>query len=166
MKLTAQEEYGLRCLLHIARRGEGISLTIPEISRAEGLSQPYVAKLMRVLRRGGFVKSVRGQTGGYTLARPAGRISVGELLAVLGGRLYESDFCDRFPGAGNICNHTVDCGVRSLWRAIQEAVDQVAGQTTLQDLLADEREVASRVRKPVVLSSRSEVLPEHEIEGC
>ena len=157
MKLSAQEEYGLRCLLHIARRSEDASLTIPEISKAEGLSQPYVAKLMRILRRGGFVKSVRGQAGGYTLSRPPERITVGEALDALGGRIYEADFCDRYAGVGKICNHAVDCGVRSLWRAIQEAVDQVASRTTLKDLLADERDVASRVSKPVPLSASKSI---------
>ena len=49
MKLTAQEEYGLRCLLRVAEAGEGESLTIPEIGRAEALSIAYVAKLMRIL---------------------------------------------------------------------------------------------------------------------
>ena len=47
MKLTSQEEYGLRCLLRIAREGEGGSLTIPKISQKEGISNFYVAKLMR-----------------------------------------------------------------------------------------------------------------------
>ena len=86
MKLSAQEEYGLRCLLRVARAGEGESLTIPEIGRAEALSIPYVAKLMRILRQGKFVKSVRGQTDGYTLARGADDIPVGEVLAALGGQ--------------------------------------------------------------------------------
>ena len=54
MKITAQEEYGLRCLLRLARSGEGHSLTIPEVAAAEGLSVPYVAKLLSVLRQGGF----------------------------------------------------------------------------------------------------------------
>ena len=54
MKLTSQEEYGLRCLLRLAREGE--SLTIPKISQKEGISNFYVAKLMRILRRGGLVK--------------------------------------------------------------------------------------------------------------
>ena len=67
MKLSAQEEYGLRCLLRLAREGESSSLTIPEISLSEGISNHYVAKLMRILRRGGFVRSARGQAGGYTL---------------------------------------------------------------------------------------------------
>lgn len=63
MKLSAQEEYGLRCLLYMARNGESNNHSIPEISRAEGLSVPNVAKLMRILRLGGLVASVRGQAG-------------------------------------------------------------------------------------------------------
>ncbi|MBL8219782.1 MAG: Rrf2 family transcriptional regulator, partial [Bryobacterales bacterium] len=80
MKLSAQEEYGLRCLIHMARLQDGESLSIPEISRAEGLSIPNVAKLMRLLRLGGIVTSVRGQAGGYTLAQPADQISVGSVM--------------------------------------------------------------------------------------
>jgi Rrf2 family protein len=79
MKLSSQEEYGLRCLLQVARSGE--SLTIAELSRLEGISSPNVAKILRVLRRGGFLKATRGQAGGYTLARPADQIAVGDVLA-------------------------------------------------------------------------------------
>ncbi len=75
MKLSSQEEYGLRCLLRIGARGDGGTLTIPEISRAEGISPEYVAKLMRILRRGGLVTSARGAAGGYTLSRPADQIT-------------------------------------------------------------------------------------------
>ena len=66
MRLTSQEEYGLRCLLRVARDQE--SMTTPEIAVREGLTQAHVHKLMRLLRRGGLVKSVRGRNGGYQLA--------------------------------------------------------------------------------------------------
>src|ERR1043166_3440179 len=145
MKFTAQEEYGLRCLMQIGRQGEKASLTIPEIATADGLSIPYVAKLMRVLRRGGFVKSTRGQTGGYALARAAGQINVGEVWAVLGGRFFESEFCERYPGSVDICTHTVDCSIRSLWHALQSAVDQVLTKTTLEDLLHSEQQMSVSV---------------------
>jgi Rrf2 family protein len=135
VKISAQEEYGVRCLLQIGRRGPGASLTIPEISRAEGISSHYVAKLLRILRRGGLIKSERGQSGGYTLTRPLGRITVGEALAVLGGRLYEPTFCDSHGGGELLCAHMVECSIRSLWRNVQQAVDQVLGKTTLEDLL-------------------------------
>ena len=141
MKLSAQEEYGLRCLLRVASAGEGESLTIPEIGRAEALSIAYVAKLMRILRRGKLVKSVRGQTGGYALARKAENIPVGEVLAVLGGRLFEPGFCDQFPGLERLCTHSVDCSIRSLWQALQSAVDSVLGRITLKDLLQNETDM-------------------------
>jgi Rrf2 family protein len=141
MKLSAQEEYGLRCLLRVASAGEGESLTIPEIGRAEALSIAYVAKLMRILRRGKFLKSVRGQTGGYALARKAENIPVGEVLATLGGRLFEPGFCDQFPGLERLCTHSVDCSIRSLWRAVQSAVDSVLAGITLGDLLQKESDM-------------------------
>jgi Rrf2 family protein len=145
MKFTAQEEYGLRCLLQIGRQGKGGSLTIPEIAALEGISVPYVAKLMRLLRRGGFVKSTRGQTGGYTLSRPTDQILTGEVLSSLGGRFFETEFCERYPGSVQICTHTVDCSIRSLWHAVQEVVDQVLGKTTLRDLLVNEQEMSASV---------------------
>ncbi len=141
MKLTSQEEYGLRCLLRVGRAGQGESLTIPELSRAEGISEPNVAKMMRVLRRGGFVTSTRGQSGGYALSRPAGEIMVGQVLATLGGRLYEAAFCEGHSGLERSCMHMPDCSIRSVWRLVQRAVDQVLGKITLKDLLKSEPEM-------------------------
>jgi len=155
MKLSAQEEYGLRCLLRIAREGEAGSLTIPEISQAEGISSSYAAKLMRLLRRGGFVKSARGQAGGYRLSRAPGEIIVGEALAFLGGRLYEPGFCDHHTGIEKVCTRTIDCSIRSLWKTVQHVVDQLLSKTTVKDLLHDEQEVTSLVSGLVNVSSYS-----------
>ena len=157
MKFSAQEEYGLRCLLQIGRQGKGGSLTIPEIAAAEGLSIPYVAKLVRVLRQGGFVKSTRGQSGGYTLSRPPEEIVIGEALAGLGGRLFESEYCEQHSGSLASCTHTVDCSIRSLWRAVQTGVDQILSRTTLRDLLGSEEEASASVRELVRIGeSRTE----------
>jgi Rrf2 family protein len=141
VRLSAQEEYGLRCLLELARQGDEGYMTLPEISRAEGISKEYAAKLMRILRQGGIVKSVRGQAGGYALALPSSQIPVGEALAVLGGRLFEPDFCERHAGIEQVCAHTTDCSLRSLWRMVQLAVDQVLTNMTIKDLLGPEREL-------------------------
>lgn len=147
MKLTANEEYGLRCLVRLGYAAyAGLSLTIPEISAAEGVSPPYAAKILRVLRKGSFIKAARGKAGGYTLARPAEEIVIGEAIEALGGRLFESDFCDSHAGQAAICTRSVDCSVRSLWRAVQVSVDQVLGKTTLRDLLQKEEEMNSWVR--------------------
>jgi Rrf2 family protein len=147
MKLTANEEYGLRCLVRLGYAGyAGQALTIPEMSEAEGVSSAYAAKVLRALRKGGFVKAARGKEGGYTLARPAADIVIGDVMNALGGRLFESDFCDSHSGQVEICRRSVDCSVRSLWKAVQVAVDQVLHKTTLRDLLQNEEEMNSFVR--------------------
>ena len=141
MRLSSQEEYGLRCLLRVGRAGTEDSVTIGELSRAEGITEPNVAKMMRLLRQAGFVQSTRGQSGGYTLARPMEQINVGEVLAVLGGRLYDPSFCDDHTGVERLCTHMTDCSIRSVWRLVQRAVDDVLGKITLKDLLVSEREM-------------------------
>jgi len=141
MKLSSQEEYGLRCLLRVGREADGASLTIGELSRAEGVSEPNVAKMMRILRRGGFVKSTRGQSGGYTLSRPADQILLGSVLAALGGRIFEPAFCEGHSGLERACTHMPDCSIRSVWRMVQRAVDEVLEKITLKDLLRSEPEM-------------------------
>jgi Rrf2 family protein len=141
MKLSAQEEYGLRCLLHLARRGADHSTTIPEIAAAEGLSVPNVAKLMRVLRIGGLVKSVRGQSGGYSLSRRAEDIPVLDALQVLGHSFFGPTFCERHSGRKNECTHMTDCSLRAMWHAIHAVVQQVLGRTTVAELLCSEAQV-------------------------
>ena len=157
MKFSAQEEYGLRCLLQIARQGPQGSLTIPEIAAAEGLSVPYVAKLVRILRQGGFVKSTRGQSGGYALCCQPDQLAVGDVLPILGGRLFESDYCERHPGVVSMCTHNVDCSIRSLWEAVQQGVDQVLSRTTLQMLLASEPERPAPVDRLVQIGAAPEI---------
>ena len=122
MKFSAQEEYGLRCLLQIARLGPDQSMTIPEVSKVEGLTPPHVAKLMMILRKEGFINSTRGQSGGYALARSPDQIILGDVLAALGGKLYDAEFCGKHTGSNSICTHAIDCTVRSLWQVVQTAV--------------------------------------------
>src|SRR2546428_8265721 len=97
MRLSAQEEYGLRCLLQVAREPEG-GLTTPQLAEREGLGAAHVHKLMRLLRRGGLVKSVRGRNGGYQPRRSADQITVRSGLSALGGNLYSTYFCGQHQG--------------------------------------------------------------------
>jgi Rrf2 family protein len=156
MKLSFQEEYGLRCLLRVAILSDPGYLTINEISEDEGLSTSYVAKLMRILRQSGFVRSVRGQVGGYALARPAEKIIVGEVLAALGGRLFDPRFCFEHSGLEVSCKKLRECSIRTLWRTLQVLVDQVLSKVTLADLVNNsELELASHVSTLVQLGAAS-----------
>jgi Rrf2 family protein len=127
----------------MASRGDEASLSIPEISKAEGLSIPNVAKLMRLLRLAGFVRSVRGQAGGYTLAKPATQIYVGSVLEALGGKLFGSRFCDRHSGLEPVCVHNNDCSMRSLWIGLQNMLEKVLFDVTLSELLMKESQMQS-----------------------
>ena len=135
MKITAQEEYGIRILLRIANSDSPEGMTIPRLSEAEGLSQHYVAKLCRLLRMNGFIKSTRGKEGGYSLVNHPEDTPINQVLAVLGGKLYSQDFCHKHSGTLEVCNHGCSCSVRSIWLLVQEAVDQVLNRYTLQDLM-------------------------------
>lgn len=148
MKFSSQEELGLRCLIQVARHpNQDRGITIQEIAESEGITVHNVAKLLRLLRIGGFIDSTRGQVGGYFLARPASEIVVNDILTTLGGRLYESNFCERFNEENEPCNHKFDCSVRSLWQKIQNAVDQVVKNITLDDLIRENNQP-----KPVEIS--------------
>lgn len=134
MKITAQEEYGLRLLIRIAGCREKTGLSIPQLSESEGLSSHYVAKLTRVLRMGGFINSTPGLKGGYVLARPASDIGIREVLKALGGVLFSDDFCGQHSGSMKLCTNSVDCSARSLWQMIQVTVDQLLDKISLEDL--------------------------------
>lgn len=140
MKITSQEEYGLRILVRIAgcRTKEGLS--IPQLSEAEGLSDHYVAKLTRLLRMEGFINSTPGYKGGYILARPAKEISIKDVLKALGGVLFDTEFCGSHGGTLKLCTNSVDCSSRSLWKMIQFTVDQLLDKVTLHDLVNTEEE--------------------------
>jgi Rrf2 family protein len=145
MKFSSQEEYGLRCLLRIARDGDTKGLTIPEISQAEKLSIPNVGKLLRILRIGGFLESARGQSGGYTLSRKPDEISLAEVLNVLGGRLYDNEFCNTHTGFEAICSNSIDCSIRSLWQLVQKSVDEVTTKITLKDILSSNENMVTKI---------------------
>ena len=142
MKITAQEEYGLRILIRIGACKDQNGLTIPQLSEVEGLSMPYVAKLTRILRMGGFINSTPGHKGGYGLARPANTIGIKSVLKELGGVLFSNEFCGTHSGALMLCTNSVDCSARSLWNLIQDTVDQLLDKITLNDLVNSEKESA------------------------
>jgi Rrf2 family protein len=152
MKITAQEEYGLRILIRIARCQNKEGMSIPQLTEAEGLSSHYVAKLTRILRMKGFINSTPGYKGGYVLAIPAKKIIINNVLKALGGALFNTAYCGSHAGTMKICTNSVDCSARSLWQMIQYTVDQLLDQVTLYDL------VSSEVQSGKILE---EILEEH-----
>jgi Rrf2 family iron-sulfur cluster assembly transcriptional regulator len=163
MKITAQEEYGLRCLMRLAQ-ADGQSCTLPEVAAAEGLSVPYAAKLMGVLRQAGLIESARGRSGGYRLARAPAEIGLGSLLLLLGEPLFdEPNYCQRHAGTasdGN-CVHHGGCSLRALWHTLEQWMRGSLDQITLADLMQSEGELTDLVRSRLANSVFIE--PQHLI---
>ena len=139
MKITAQEEYGLRILIRIASCKDETGMSIPRLSEAEGLSSHYAAKLTRTLRMQGFINSTPGYKGGYVLALPSDEININKVLKALGGSLFDSDFCGSHTGSSKLCTNSVDCSSRSLWQMTQFVVDEFLNKVTLRDLVNSEK---------------------------
>lgn len=140
MRLTPQEEYGLRCALVVSREAPDAShppVSIERIAESEGLGYEHTAKIMRLLRRGGVVTSTRGAHGGYHLARPATAITLWDALVSLDRPLVGNDFCSAFTGRQDTCTHaSTACQLRGVWGWVGHTLQEGLSQVTLDDLLA------------------------------
>jgi Rrf2 family transcriptional regulator, iron-sulfur cluster assembly transcription factor len=139
MKITSQEEYGLRLLIRVAACRDNEGMSIPQLSEAEGLTPHYVAKLTRILRMAGFINSTPGNRGGYVLAMPSEEIVINKVLKALGGPMFDEEFCGTHSGALKLCTNSVDCSSRSLWNMIQYTLDNLLDKITLHDLVNPEK---------------------------
>lgn len=141
MKISAQEEYGLRCLLQLAlAESKGESLTLAQISRREGISSANAGKLMWILSKAGLVRSQRGTKGGYNLARPASEIRLNQVIRVLEGEPVDSH-CKSYAGVLDACVHTGDCGIRPVIVELNQIVDNALAEITLSQILGTEANV-------------------------
>ncbi|HMQ04678.1 MAG TPA: Rrf2 family transcriptional regulator [Pyrinomonadaceae bacterium] len=140
MKISAQEEYGLRCLVQLANLKELETLTLPQIAEREGISTANAGKLMWLLNKAGFVNSTRGTKGGYFLARPAGDIYLNEIIKVLDEDVLSSH-CDSYTGVRDSCVHHGDCGIRPVIVGLHEIVENALSRITLAQLVGNEKSV-------------------------
>lgn len=154
MKISAQEEYGLRCLVQLARaEAEGESLTLSQIADREGLSVANAGKLLWILNKAGIVQSQRGTKGGYSLARPASEIRLNEVIRVLDTDTVDS-FCKTHAGVMDVCVHTSDCGIRPVIVGLHEVVQNALSEITLAQLVGTEAKVDATLHRIQKLQQR------------
>lgn len=140
MKISAQEEYGLRCLVQLAGLSESESLTLPQIAQREGISVANAGKLMWLLNKASFVQATRGTKGGYSLSRPASEIYLNEVIKVLDADEIDAH-CESYTGILQNCIHKGDCGIRPVIIGLHEIVQNALSQITLAQLVGEESEV-------------------------
>jgi Rrf2 family iron-sulfur cluster assembly transcriptional regulator len=140
MKVSSQEEYGLRCLVQLARLQDGESLTLTQLAEREGISVANAGKLLWILNKAGLVQSHRGTKGGYHLARPAGEIRLSEVIKVLDEDAVQAH-CKSYTGVMEVCVHTGDCGIRPIIVGLHEIVQKALSEITLAKLVGNEANV-------------------------
>ena len=135
MRISALEEYGLRCLLVLAREGQNGRLSIGQIAELEGLSVPYASKLLSILRKAGLVVAERGRSGGFSIALDPKDINLYEIITGLGGPMIDPDHCEKFSGQMDACVHLDNCSVHEVLGGLAGYIQLFLSGTTLADLI-------------------------------
>jgi len=132
MRLTQYSDYGIRVLIYLGLRQEGLT-TIAEIADAYRISKNHLMKVVQRLAEAGFISSRRGKSGGLRLNRPPDRIVIGEVF-----RALEADFglveCMR---PGNQCVITPSCRLAAIVAKAGDRFLAVLDEYTLADVLND-----------------------------
>lgn len=149
MKITSQEEYGLRCLLQLSQADPEHGLTVKEIAGREGLSPAYVEKLLRLMGKADLIHSVRGVHGGYLLSRSPQQIRLGEVVHALGSVPTMAEICDRHPGNRTSCVHIDDCCIRSAWATLTSTIEGFLQKVRISDLVGPEAKVRISLQQKI-----------------
>ena len=131
MKLSQESAYGIEGLLVLAIKPTGTPMLLSDIAVSRGLPQSFLAKIFQKLARQGLVRSFRGATRGYALARPPGEIKLGDILLAIEG----PDFLKRCIFWGNYCAATNPCPLHNSWKEVKDKlIEELMRHTTLGDL--------------------------------
>ena len=139
-----KSRYAVRALTELATREQGDPgrpIRLADIAEARDLPLQFLEQLFAALRRAGIVRSRRGAAGGYMLGRPAADITVLEVVGALDGLPSPAD-CTQ-----GVCERVAGCGAASVWLDAQQALEQVLGGTTIDDLRV--RETSLRTQAPM-----------------
>jgi len=134
MRLSTKSRYGTRMLIDIAENHHAGPVSVAEIASRTGISEKYMEKLIRRLKKAGLVLSKRGPKGGHTLAKSPANITVGDIVraleewVVLKGCSLNKDTCAS-------CTRYDSCPTRDVWEQANKAMFEALDSHTLQSLL-------------------------------
>jgi Rrf2 family transcriptional regulator, cysteine metabolism repressor len=137
MMFSTKAEYGVRVMSHLAGRDLAEPVALASIASAEGLPLAYLEHLMARLRRAGLVASRRGAHGGYSLSRPAGAISMAEVVEALEGEIAPIECISEGADGALVClreEHGDACPTKLLWARVHGSIVTTLREMTLADL--------------------------------
>lgn len=129
MEVTKAGEYGYLGMLYLARQPKNSVVRISEISDNENIPEKFLAKIFQNLTKSGLVKSHRGAKGGFSLGKPAQKISIKELLECVQGPMY----LNRCLSSPDYCDRSKNCYLRKIWTKGQNFLDDLLMKATLAD---------------------------------
>jgi len=132
MKLSTKGRYGVKAMVDLAINFGKSPISIKSISNRQNISEYYLEQLFSVLRKAELIKSIRGASGGYILAKDPKEITVYQILDVLEGPIEISTCLD-----SDGCNNIDCCATRIVWKKIKDSIDSVTMAITLQDIVDD-----------------------------
>lgn len=130
MSLTRKGEYAVRGMVHLAKQKIGGMSLLPDIAEAVDAPAPFLAKIFQSFAKQGIVTSVRGAKGGFALGRPAGEITLLEIVEAVEGPVMPNR-C--LVGRGT-CENDAVCGVHPVWRSVQSQIVKILGGVTLAEM--------------------------------
>ncbi len=131
LQITRQTEYAIRGLQELARRNDDAPVQLKLIAGSCEVSEAFLAKIFQMLGQAGIVKSHRGVKGGFSLGRPAGEITLRDVVEVCEGGIV-LNHCLRNV---NPCRDVGDCAVANVWREAQDALTGALDRTSLGDII-------------------------------
>lgn len=134
MKISTRGRYALRFMIDLAQHNGGEAVTLKEVSQRQEISVKYLEQIVTLLNRGGLIRSLRGNQGGYLLARDPERYTIGEILRIAEGNLYPVACMEEMP---NQCPRYAGCQTVRFWEGLYRVISQYVDSFTLQDLARD-----------------------------
>ena len=132
MKISTKGRYGVRFLIDIAEQGPDTLPTLSEISLRQEISAAYLGQIAVSLKRAGFIRSIKGSSGGFVLAKLPSEIQLHDVLSTLEGDLTIVD--PPSPSAEeSLYRQAIRMG---LYQKIDAAVLQTLGSLTLEKILS------------------------------
>jgi len=140
MRVSTKGDYGIRALIELAHHyGQSTPVQSSEIAARQGIPEAYLEQLLTVLRRAGFIRSVRGPQGGHALIRDPDELRVSEVVVALEGPIMPLDCLDE----SSQCSRSGGCAQREMWEDVQDAIQRVLDSTTIGQLAARDRSVSA-----------------------
>jgi Rrf2 family transcriptional regulator, cysteine metabolism repressor len=139
MMFSTKAEYGVRVMVELARQSGEDPIPLAEIAANGGLPLAYLEHLVARLRKAGLVDSRRGSRGGYMLARPAGEITMAEVVEALEGSIAPIECISEASDGSIVCSRESDprqtCPTKLLWTRVRFSIVRTLQETTLADLV-------------------------------